>query len=124
MIVLAPRTRTIIASARGAPGPDGPTGPAGDLARAANRAALQALTPGGSVLNRWLAESGREGLFQWDASDLSAEVTADTAQALYVPPASDTTGASGAWVRKHDGHWLPEWFGAVGDGASKVSRLM
>src|SRR5206468_8920481 len=32
-----------------------------------------------------LVEPGREGLFVWDSSNLSALVTADTAQGLYVP---------------------------------------
>jgi hypothetical protein len=64
-----------------------------------------------------LTEPSREGTFVFDTSDLSAEVTADTAQGVYVAPSSDTTGASGAWVR-HPG--IDTWFnvrhfGAVGD---------
>jgi hypothetical protein len=62
-----------------------------------------------------LAEAGREGLFVFDESDLSAKVTNDTRQAVYVPPSSDTTGASGAWVRKFNGPMNIEWFGAVAD---------
>jgi hypothetical protein len=46
-----------------------------------------------------LIEPGRDGTFVFDSSDLSAEVAADTLQGIYVPPSSDTTGASGAWVR-------------------------
>jgi hypothetical protein len=46
-----------------------------------------------------LTEAGREGTFVFDASDLSAEVAADPLQGVYVPPSSDPTGASGAWVR-------------------------
>lgn len=66
----------------------------------------------------FLAESGREGSFSWDSSDLSAEVTADTQQAFYVPPSSDTTGASGCWVRDVQHPALVSWFGAVGDGTT------
>ena len=66
----------------------------------------------------YLTETGREGMFVWGASDLSAEVTADTEQGIYVPPSSDTTGASGAWKRVVHGFLMPEWFGATGDGTT------
>jgi len=80
----------------------------------ASRAALAALDGrAGSV--RLLAEPGREGLFTFDGSNLSAMVAADTAQGVYVPPASDRSGASGAWVRKAalGGPILFDWFGAI-----------
>lgn len=48
-----------------------------------------------------LAEAGREGVFVFNASNLSAQVSADTGQDTYVAPASAVTGASGAWVRIH-----------------------
>jgi hypothetical protein len=48
----------------------------------------------------YLELGGRSGNFKWDNSNLSTEVTADTTQADYVAPATDTTGASGAWVRE------------------------
>lgn len=55
-------------------------------------------------------------LWQFSSSDLSAYVTADPNQAIYVAPASDTTGASGARVRQREGDYLrPEWFGPVGN---------
>lgn len=63
----------------------------------------------------YLAESGREGFFIWQSGNYSAEVTGDPLQGIFVPPASDTTGASGAWVRV-DAHALNvKWFGAKGD---------
>jgi hypothetical protein len=62
-----------------------------------------------------LREPGREGMFVWDGSNLSAKVTADPNQGVYVAPASDATGASGAWVRKFSGRVNVRWFGAVGD---------
>jgi hypothetical protein len=43
-----------------------------------------------------LTQEGREGMFEWNASNLSAMVSADTLEGLYVPPSSDTSGASGA----------------------------
>lgn len=64
-----------------------------------------------------LTEPGREGLFVWDSSNLSAKVTADTAQGIYVAPSSDATGASGAWVRKSP-VITPYHFGAAGDGVT------
>lgn len=78
------------------------------------RAELQALTPTAGQIG-YCKESGREGEFVWDSSDHSANVTRDTAQGLYIPPASDTTGASGAWVRKYSGFVNVKWFGAVAD---------
>lgn len=39
------------------------------------------------------------GMFKWSTSDLSTEVTADPRSGVYLPPDSDNTGASGAWVR-------------------------
>jgi len=50
----------------------------------------------------YLTESGREGIFVFSSSNLSASVSADPSQYLYVAPATDPTGASGAWARKLD----------------------
>lgn len=81
----------------------------------ADRTALAALT---SVNVAYLRESGREGLFKWDSSNLSTQVSADTAQGIYVAPSSDATGASGAWVRQFVGPVNPLWFGVVDGNAS------
>lgn len=64
----------------------------------------------------WLRESGREGQFQWNGANLSAQVAADPEEGIYVAPAIDPTGASGAWVRVD--YVLPTatMFGAVADG--------
>lgn len=60
----------------------------------------------------------KNGTFQWVSSDLSSYVTTDTHKAIYVPPASDTTGASGAWVRMRDlGLVNMDWFGVDKTGA-------
>jgi hypothetical protein len=47
------------------------------------------------------AGDGGQGIFVWDSSDLSTEVAADPSAEVYVPPNSDATGASGAWVRQY-----------------------
>ena len=62
-----------------------------------------------------LWEADRAGRFVFDASDLSAEVSADTQQGIFIPPADDTTGVSGAWVRQFSGPIDIRWFGAVAD---------
>lgn len=62
----------------------------------------------------WLDEGLRVGFFRWLVGDYSAQVTADPLQGFYVPPSTDTTGASGAWGRIWDGtNGRPEWFGAI-----------
>jgi len=60
--------------------------------------ALKALTP----LNGYQASLVNEepGIFEFSATNLSAKVTQDTNEDVYIPPSSDVTGASGAWVRK------------------------
>jgi hypothetical protein len=69
-----------------------------------------------------LSESGREGLFAFNGGNLATRVTADPGQGVYVPPASDTTGALGAWVRNVSvGFYSVKWFGAVGDGVTDDS---
>jgi hypothetical protein len=77
--------------------------------------AITGMTAGQPVL---LTEAGRAGTFIWDASDLSAMVTADIAQGVYVAPLSAPTGASGAWVRSYSGWLNVQWFGAKGDGVT------
>ena len=82
---------------------------------AASRSALAELTQSGTAL---LTESGREGLFLFDGSDLSEKVATDSARGLFVALSTDPSGASGAWVRKFQGPVDPQWFGVVeGDSA-------
>jgi len=50
----------------------------------------------------FLAEQGREGQFLWRECDFSAQVAADTAEAIYVK-ADCIDASSGAWVRVYDG---------------------
>ena len=62
-----------------------------------------------------LSEAGREGLFAWDGTNLAQKVAVDGAQGIYIAPASDPSGASGAWVRRFSGPIDIRWFGAVAD---------
>lgn len=107
-----------IDSVPGATGATGAPGPAGDIPGYANLAALVA-APTGANASALLKEAGRGGLFVFSTANLSAAVARDTAQGIYVAPASDTTGASGAWVRQD---WFrgvnPEMFGATADGSA------
>lgn len=63
-----------------------------------------------------LLEPGREGTFAFDSTDRSAAVANDPSQGISVAPASDPSGASGAWTRRYSGAIEARWFGAVGDG--------
>ncbi|WP_417592889.1 hypothetical protein [Parasphingorhabdus sp.] len=65
-----------------------------------------------------LTERGREGVFVFSKSNLSAKVKTDPAQGVYIASSSDVTGAAGAWVRQFS-DLIPEYFGSVGDGTSK-----
>lgn len=95
----------------------------GRIVYVADRDALEVLATSNGVA--YLGEDGREGIFEWDASDLSTEVAADTNQGLYVAPDSDDTGASGAWVREWvrtgNGPANVRWFGAVADDSTDDS---
>jgi hypothetical protein len=84
----------------------------GILQSANDRAELAAANTGDPCQ---LTQAEHSGLFVFDSSNLSAKVTADTAQGIYVAPSSDVTGAAGAWVRQFSGPVNPQWFGLVGD---------
>jgi hypothetical protein len=86
----------------------------------ATRSAMAAVN-GASAANAILRESGREGLFVFSSTNLSTFVTADTQQGIYVAPSSDTTGASGAWVRKFSGPIDPKWFGVLSTNSASAN---
>lgn len=83
----------------------------------ASRAEIAAITTPGipGKTKRFLRESGREGIFVWDGSNLSTQVAADPRQAVFIAPAAAPTGASGAWRRVIARELNVKWFGAVGD---------
>lgn len=105
----------LIPGLQGPAGPQGDTGAKGDPGDGAHVATLDALRAFNPVLSQMcvLRDTLRGGTFAWDGSNVSAQVAADTARGIYVPPVSDATGASGAWVRR----WMLEidvrWFGAT-----------
>jgi hypothetical protein len=83
-----------------------------------SRGALAALSP---VINNqvaFLTEAGREGMFVFSTANLSASVTADAQQGIYVAPASAPTGASGAWGRRIVGDYHATWWGVVADNST------
>lgn len=67
----------------------------------ATRDAMAALD-GATVKATIVVESGHEGTWIWSNANLSAQVTADPTRLTYVAPASDPTGATGAWVKNSD----------------------
>ena len=80
------------------------------------RADISALDAEGGM-RVFLNEDGREGWFHFVDFDLSAEVTLDTRQGVYIAPDADPTGATGAWVRTNAGVSPdPRWFGLIVDG--------
>jgi len=97
----------------------------------ANIAALAlvdtALLVAGSVIyvvSYSTAGDGGHARYYWSSSDLSTEVAADTRKGLFVPPSSDVTGASGAWVKLlEDNTITPEMFGATGGSDDSAALL-
>lgn len=58
----------------------------------------------------FLPEAEGSGAWQFLNADYSSQVAIDTRSMFYIPPSSDLTGASGAWVRQWDekvanAHW-------------------
>ena len=96
------------------------SGGGGGAPTVATRSALaQLATTAGACT---LRESGREGLFVFDPANRLAEVTADSAQGLFIVP-SGQSGSAGAWVRKFSGSVNVKWFGATGDGTTNDSAV-
>ena len=71
-------------------------------------------------LTAMLQLKNKSGSFFYDQSDLSSFVSKDALKGIYVPPSSDPSGVSGAWVRQYgqavlfDGIKI-DWFGAGAD---------
>lgn len=60
---------------------------------------------------------GQSGTFVFLSGDYATRVAADTLGGVYLK-ADDTASSSGAWVRVYADMVRPEWYGAVGDGAT------
>ncbi|HCL15313.1 MAG TPA: hypothetical protein DIC61_08940, partial [Pseudomonas sp.] len=65
---------------------------------------------------------GGGGDFVWVDGDQTSQVSADPGQGLWVAPASDATGASGAWRRLYDGPLRAEWWGVADTGADITAQ--
>jgi hypothetical protein len=89
------------------------SGGLGDIAKSDTRSSLAAVSGAEHRATRWLAEDGRQGIFQasTDAAD-AAKALIDTAGGIYV------AGSGVTWVRKFDGPVNPLWFGIVEGNAS------
>jgi hypothetical protein len=90
-----------------------------NIKNVATRTALKALVTAVSTL-AFLGEAGRTGTFAWRTGDYSAQITADTAEGIYIK-ANAIAASAGAWVRQ--GGWKvsgvnPNWCGVVGDGTT------
>lgn len=83
-----------------------------------NRVILAAMTGVADGQAVVLTEPRREGIFVFHTGNFSTSVSNDPNQGIYVAPASDVTGASGAWARKYPGQINAKWFGATGDGVT------
>jgi hypothetical protein len=59
----------------------------------------------------------------FSTADLTLPVAIDDYLAVFVPPSSDTTGASGAWVRNTGGRILLEWFAPFTDAPTNHERI-
>lgn len=68
----------------------------------------------------YLSVSGCHGWFEWNGGNLSSEVMGDSKQAVYIAPASDVTGANGAWVRQYRGNLRFDWFGTDSDSVEQA----
>lgn len=92
-----------------------------------DRATLAAISLPLNLQEARLMEAGREGMFVFSSANLQTQVTADPNQGIYVAPTSDTSGATGAWVRKSDGRHLVDHFGAsssVTDNTSVIQQAI
>lgn len=65
------------------------------------RTALKAVNTAVNT-SAYLLESGREGQFLWRSGDFSAQISADSTEAIYVK-ANAVAATAGAWVRIYDG---------------------
>jgi hypothetical protein len=89
-----------------------------------NRATLAAYTPRKQSTAVIWNEGGRNGVFVWSGANFATKVTNDPGQGVYVPPAGDVTGASGAWVRQRQLRTYDvEWFGCATSSADNYQAV-
>lgn len=90
-----------------------------------SRAALKAKTNPADGQAAYLRDGTASGRFAFDASDLSAQVSVDTAEGVYLAPGGSPSGVNGAWVRQLvAGQPLtPDMFHAPSDGTDAQAEL-
>lgn len=99
-------------------------GSGGNITSVPDRTALKAVDTS-VIKSASLTESGRTGIFNFNSADFSAAVALDTNEGVYIAPASDPTGASGAWVRSFDlQNYQTAWFGAIADYATNNTAII
>tara|TARA_A100000171_G_scaffold51183_2_gene64726 strand:+ start:8244 stop:10058 length:1815 start_codon:yes stop_codon:yes gene_type:complete len=110
----------------------------GVISSAKNVAELRALEGRANGLTVEVTTTGRSGLFRFNSSDLSAEVSADEVVSgegdggIYIAPSFDKTGSSGAWVRQYGqaANKTPQvflrWYGAdeAADAAASIQKCL
>lgn len=82
----------------------------------ADQTELKALVPA-TVPYAYLARLNYEGEYLWRAGNFVGAIAADPYNGLYAK-ADTVAAADGAYVRKHEGFLIPEWFGVVADNAT------
>ncbi|WP_414462964.1 hypothetical protein [Hyphomicrobium sp. DY-1] len=97
-------------------------GPNTGSASVASRNALAAMALPAAAVLVFVDEPGCEGWFKWSASNHINDVAADARQGVFVAPSSDTTGASGAWVRVFE-HLYASYFGVQGNSVSVAATV-
>src|SRR4029077_3667912 len=79
--------------------------------------ALKALSPANgdmAIVN----DASRAGIFIFDSSPHTTDVTNDPGQGIWVAPNGATSGSSGAWKRQYSGSVDWRWWGAIPDGVT------
>lgn len=90
----------------------------GATRRVSDLTALAATDPSyGTVEVSYRVGNTGGGVFRFISGDQSANVSSDPGGGVWVAPASDISGTSGAWRRLYDGPLRAEWWGVVSNGA-------
>lgn len=71
-----------------------------------------------------VSDGVRAGTFRWVSDNLSSEVSDDPSEGIYIAPSTDSTGASGSWVRVYSGRVRFEWWGADPSGNTSAATTI
>ncbi len=98
-------------------------GDAVPISRDYSSTTAMAATGGSTGEVRRVADSGGLSSWVWVGGNQTSKVALDWLGGVYIPPATDATGASGVWKRIAIGEIFPEWFGATG-GADDTEAIV